>query len=560
MNEFNRKIEAYKSRARLSSDKRLNTLLNNVVEEVKTYSDSLMQQIGQLSDIGRALSGIHDLNALLEMICDQARRFTRADGCALYSVEKDLLHFKIIQSHSLKIQMGGKDGDAIPFPPVQMKESNVSAYVAMKGVPVNIADVYDTDLFDFTGPKEFDHAFDYRSKSMLVVPMRNHDNEVIGVLQLLNAMDPSTGEVIPFSPDFENLTESLASQAAVAITNVQLINDMESLFESFVEVMATAIDEKSPVTGGHIRRVANLTMVMAEAIHDAESGTYKDVHFSPEKFHEMRIAAWMHDIGKVTTPVEIIEKSKKLQTIFDRIHFVDLRMQYILQKKNTEMLQTRMDFLENKLSDQDFQLLEKRHQEGISRLKEIRSFLKECNEPSEFLDDPKIERLQEIARMTYCDESGNEQPMLSPDELENLSIRKGSITEAERGIMQNHAQVTLDMLNKIPFTRKLKNIPNFAGAHHEYLNGKGYPLGWKGEEIPFEGRLMAITDIAEALTASDRPYKKSMPLEKVYTILRDKVSRGELDSDLVEFFICENIYERYKKQYEEPSSGKPNPS
>jgi hypothetical protein len=325
---------------------------------------------------------------------------------------------------------------------------------------------------------------------------------------------------------------------------------MDHLFESFVEVMATAIDEKSPITGGHIRRVANLTMVMAEELHKSNKPPFQNAHFTSEKFHELRVASWMHDIGKVTTPVEIIEKSKKLETIFDRVQLVDLRMQFIIQSIRLESSQTQLKMIQDGGTPEKIKKLEDSTEKTIQELKEIREFIIKCNEPSEFLEDEYIERLQKIAKKTYRDEQGTEQPFLTPDELKNLSIRKGSINEQERQIMKNHAQITLDMLAKIPFTKKLKNIPDFAGAHHECINGLGYPLGLQGDEIPFEGKLMAVTDIAEALTAKDRPYKKAMPLEQVYKILRNMAEKNELDHDLVEFFINERIYEVYQAKHE----------
>ncbi len=534
----------------LSQDERLNSLLTGMVGQVKSYANQLMSQIKRLSNIGRALSGETDLNTLLEMIVDEVRKFTYADAGTLYILEDNVLKFMIVQNDTLNIRMGGASGEDISFDPVELKETNVSAFVAIKGVPVNIPDVYDTDLFDFTGPKKFDLANGYRSKSMLVVPMRNHENDVIGVLQLMNAVNKDNNEVIPFSPDYEHLTESLASQAAIAITNVKLINDMERLFESFVQVMATAIDEKSPVTGGHIRRVANLTMVMAETLNESAEGTFKNTKFTREELHQLRVAAWMHDIGKVTTPVEVIEKAKKLQTIFDRIHLVDLRMQYLIQRAQLEGFKKVTVALQNGASPEEVQMIKEDNAAEENKFKEIRSFIQMCNEPTEFLDEAIVQRLQEIARMTYVDIDGNTKNYLDDDELENLSIRRGSITERERKIMQNHADVTLRMLNKIPFTKKLKDIPNFAGAHHECINGQGYPLGLKGDEIPFEGKLMAVTDIAEALTATDRPYKKAMPLDNVYRILRAMVQDGNLDHDLVEFFINEKIYERYLEIHE----------
>jgi HD-GYP domain-containing protein (c-di-GMP phosphodiesterase class II) len=538
-----------KQSVRFSPDENLNTLLESVVSEVTVYAEQLGEQIKKMSDIGRALSGVYDLNTLLEMIVDQARSFTNADAGTLYIVEDNTLRFQIVQNDSLKIRMGGKTGETIPFPPVELKESNVSAYVALKGESVNIPDVYDTDLFDFTGPIKFDQSTGYRSKSMLVVPMKNHDSDVIGVLQLLNATNPVNNEVIEFSQDYENLSESLASQAAVSITNAKLISNMTELFEAFVKVMATAIDEKSPVTGGHIRRVADLTLTMAEVIHNHDDGVFKDKLFSPDQMYELRIAAYMHDIGKVTSPVEIVEKAKKLQTIFDRIHYIRLRMDYMIQKVKLEGQQKKIELLEKKSDPAEIKIIESDSEKQIQELEEIRDFINKCNEPGEFLENETLERLKEISKRTYLDNEGHEQPFLTDDELVNLSIRRGSITEAERKKMQDHAAVTLRMLKQIPFTKKLKNIPSFAGAHHEFINGKGYPLGLKGDEIPFEGKLMAVTDIAEALTASDRPYKKAMPLETVYRILRSMVKNGELDNDMVELFISEEIYKIYQEKH-----------
>lgn len=549
MNDSSKDKEAVGTH-QFSSDENLNTLLNSVIDEVSNYAERLGGQIKKMSDIGRALSGVQDLNTLLEMIVDQARNFTNADAGTLYIVENNTLRFQIVQNDSLKIRMGGKSGETIPFPPVELKETNVSAFVALKGISVNIPDVYDTDLFDFTGPKKFDQSTGYRSKSMLVVPLRNHENDVIGVLQLLNATNPISNEVIAFSQDYENLSESLASQAAVSITNAKLIANMTELFEAFVKVMATAIDEKSPVTGGHIRRVADLTLTMAEVIHDLDEGHFKDKTFSPDQMYELRIAAYMHDIGKVTSPVEIVEKAKKLQTIFDRIQYVRLRMAYIIQKIKLEGQEAKIKILQNGSSPEKLNSIEKETLEKLIEIEEILRFINKCNEPGEFLDDEILVRLKEVSEKTYIDDAGEQQPFLTADELVNLSIRRGSITEKERQKMQGHAAVTLKMLKQIPFTKKLKNIPDFAGAHHEFLNGKGYPLGLKGDEISFEGRLMAVTDIAEALTASDRPYKKAMPLETVYRILRSMVEGGELDPNLVELFIEKEVYKIYQKKHE----------
>ena len=539
-----------------SNDENLNTLLNSVVNDVTSHAERLFEQIKKLSDIGIALSGVYDLNTLLEMIVDSARNFTNADAGTLYIVEENTLRFKIVQNDSLKIRMGGKDGEPIPFAPVELNQSNVSAYVALNGVSVNIPDVYNTNLFDFTGPKKFDQSTGYRSQSMLVVPMRDHYGDVIGVLQLLNATTFNTGKVTTFSQDYENLTESLASQAAVSITNAKLISNMAELFEAFVKVMATAIDEKSPVTGGHIRRVADLTLTMADVIHNIKEGPYKDITFTQDQIYELKIAAYMHDIGKVTSPVEIVEKAKKLQTIFDRIQYIRLRMAYISQRIILEGQNAKIEILQNGSDSEKLIALETETNNKLEEIKEISEFINKCNEPGEFLDDETLERLKEISQKTYIDDEQHQQPFLTEDELVNLSIRRGSITETERKKMQDHAAVTLKMLKQIPFTKKLKNIPGFAGAHHEFINGKGYPLGLKGDEIPFEGKLMAVTDIAEALTASDRPYKKAMPLETVNRILRSMAQKEELDNNLVELFIEKEVYKTYQEKYEKSNGDK----
>lgn len=533
----------------LSVDERLNNLLGSVVQDVKNYADRLHTQIKKLSDIARAMSNVTDINVLLEMIVDLARNFTNADAGVLYILEDKSLQFKIMQNDSLDIRLGGKNEEIIPFSPIQLTEAHISTFTAVNGVSVNIPDVYDTALFDFTDPKNFDRLTGYRTKSMLVVLLRNHENDVIGVLQLLNAKDQETGEIRSFSADYEDLIEGLASQASLAISKISLINDMEKLFEAFVKVMATAIDEKSPSTGGHIRRVANLTLTMAKVIHQKKEGTFKEIVFNKDAMHELRIAAWMHDIGKVTTPVEIMEKSTKLQTIFDRIHHIDLRMALLMEKAETEGLRKKLDLMEKGAGKIELDRVEAETKMRVDELMDIRQFIRDCNEPRECLAQEHIARLQSIAKMTYQDLDETTKPFITENELENLTIRKGTITRDEREKIKEHAYVTLRMLQQIPFTKKIKNIPHFAAAHHECIDGSGYPLGLKGDEIPFEGKLMAVADIAEALTADDRPYKKALNLDEVYAILRKMAEDEKLDADLVELFIEERVYEIYLKNY-----------
>jgi HD-GYP domain-containing protein (c-di-GMP phosphodiesterase class II) len=533
---------------KLSQDTNLNGILQNVVTDVKGYADRLMAQISELSDIGRSLSGIRDRNTLLEVIVKKAKAFTHADSGLIFLKEKNHLHCMILQNESMELRCGGTTGNAVDLPLIELKLSSVSAFVALHGRSMNISDLYNSDIIDFKVDKSFDQMTNYYTQSLLAVPIRDQDYELIGVLMLLNALDTKTGEIVSFSPESENLIESLVSHATMAIGNINSIAETENLFEAFVQVMASAIDEKSPTTGGHIRRVSELTLVMAETVDRIDSGCFKDIRFDDERMHQLRLASWMHDIGKVTTPVEIMEKAKKLQTLFDRIHLVDLRMKYILERVRNSALQQKVDLLTIGGAEKDIEELDAKTRKINVRINEIRSFLRRCNEPYESLNDGDIERLEAIANLTFLNDEGHLEPYLTADELENLSIRCGSITEGEREIMKDHAYITLKMLEQIPFTRNLKNIPIIASSHHEFINGRGYPLGLKGEEIPFEARLMAVTDIAEALTADDRPYKKSIPLTEVYTILRRMASKGQLDHDLVELFINENVYDKYRER------------
>jgi len=381
------------SPAQFSEDRKINVVLKSVVHDIQGYASHLEQQIQELSSIGKALSSVNDLGELLGTIVDKARAFTHADAGTLYLKEGNALKFSIFQNDTLKIRLGGKNQGAITYPPIALDDSSISSYVALNGKTVNIPDVYVSKLADFTGPKKFDLATGYRTQSMLVVLLKNHENDTIGVLQLINSKDPKTGETVPFSHHAEHLTESLASQAAVAISNVSLIRDMENLFEAFVKVMATAIDEKSPVTGGHIRRVANLTLTMAAVVHHQNNGAFKNTFFSKDQMHELRIASWMHDIGKVTTPVEIIEKATKLQTIFDRVHHIRLRMDYLIQKTKNEGLEQKIELMRSHGSQDKLDRVERQTMAKLRELAEIRSFITQCNEPKEYLEDSRVERL-----------------------------------------------------------------------------------------------------------------------------------------------------------------------
>ena len=489
----------------------------------------LEDRLRRLNEIGMALSSVqHNLNALLERILQEARRFTRAEAGTLYLAKDDHLTFEITQNDKLQIFVGGSQ-DKADIPPVPINKESVSGHVAVTGEILNIADVYAEEGQQFEGPRNYDKMTGYHTHSMLVMPMRDHDDQVIGVLQLLNSLSPETGESVAFSAADVALIESLASQAAVAINNVRLIADTEALFESFVQVMATAIDERSPYTGGHIRRVAELTMVMADAINACKTGYFAAVEFSEEELEELRMAAWMHDIGKITTPEWVVDKPTKLTTIFDRIELV--RTRFALIRRGFE-LQVARGTLEE--------------QKGLRLMAEVDDdcdFVARVNSPGEFMEDADLARLQEIAAKVYIHD-GEQRPLLTAEELENLSIRKGSLTDAERQKINDHAAMSIKMLEQIPFTRKLKQVPTIAGAHHERLDGSGYPQGLKGDEISLQARILALVDIFESLTADDRPYRtKPLSRELVLKILQAMVDDNHLDHEVHELFQREDLFD-----------------
>jgi HD-GYP domain-containing protein (c-di-GMP phosphodiesterase class II) len=503
-------------------------------------------QIKRLIQIGVALSGEKDINRLLEIIVEEARKLTNADAGTLYIMADDEteLRFAIIQNNSLKIRMGGT-GDTIIWPPVRLNnddgsvnKDNVCAYAAMFGKTINIEDVYDAEGFNFQGTKKFDKNTGYRSQSMLVSPLRNHENDIIGVLQLLNALDPATGDVINFSSESQEIILSLASQAAVALSNSRLIHDLENLLESFIKTIATTIDEKSPYTGGHIRRVADLTMAIAEKINETTLKPFTHVNFSDDQLQELRMAAWLHDVGKITTPDHVMNKETKLQTVHDRIDEIKTRLELIKKdflpanqsgKHKSVEKTTRSADVEIKALDKEYQ------------------FLLEINKGGDFLSDAMIAKVKNIAKRQWS-AAGQTRPLLSEDEVLNLCVRRGTLNDKERNIINNHVLVTHKILSGLPFPKKIRDVASYAAAHHENIDGSGYPFGLKGEEIPFQSRIIAIADIFEALTAKDRPYKQGNTLSEAFKIMGFMVKNNKIDKNLFNFFIKENIYADYAKR------------
>ena len=545
------------------------------VEELREQVNRLNRQMHRLSEIGLALSAEQDRNRLLEMIVELARNLTYADAGTLYIVDPTgkKLEFVVLQNDTMNVRLGGTSGNPVTLPPVSLykeggdpNHANVSSHVALTRQYVNIDDVYCAEGFDFTGTRGYDKATGYRSQSMLVMPMENHEHEIIGVLQLLNAKDKDTGQVVGFSQERLEAVRSLASQAAVALTNTQLINGLKALLYSFMQSIAAAIDAKSPYTKGHIDRVVDLTMRIAETINAQDSGPYAGVHFSVDEMEELKLAAWMHDVGKITTPVHVVDKSTKLEAIVDRIDFIRTRFRLIGKALQAELLEKLLEMAGRGAARTDMfavtEEMEKRRQD----LEEDLAFIESCNKPGEFMSDERIARVKDIAARTF-DDGGEKKPWLSEDEVMNLCIRKGTLTDTERKIIEDHTVVTFDMLGRLPFPKRLARIPEFAGSHHEKLDGTGYPNHIGGDALSLQARILAVADVFEALTAADRPYKQPMKLSQAMKILGFMVKDKHVDADVFGLFLESGVYKDYAEAHlkaeqrdEVPMPGGPPPA
>ena len=511
---------------------------------------SLENRIHRLNEIGRALSTETDTNKLFEMILEEAKNITNADGRTLYSKDDNgNLKFEILRNDSMDTIMGGTSGVDIPFDPVKLwiddstpNQSNVSAYVALTGETVNIGDAYKEKGFDFSGTKSYDSKTGYHSKSFLTVPLKNHENEIIGVMQLINARDEN-GEVISFDNDMEEQIESLASQGAVALTNKKLVGELKTLFEAFIQLIATAIDKKSEYTGGHCSRVPVITMMLADEVAKVSSGKYKGFSMNEEERYELYIAAWLHDCGKVATPPHVVDKGTKLETIFDRIELIKTRMEILKRDAEIAFLKRQIN---GSLSDFDDE-----YKETIKNVNDNIKFIESCNIGGEFMKPELQEKIQTISKNRVILDN-KEQNILTDDEVRNLNIAKGTLLPEERDIINDHISITIDMLEELPYPKNLKNIPEFAGGHHEKMDGTGYPKGLKGDQMSAQAKIMAIADIYEALTAADRPYKEGKKLSQAMRIMGFMKNDYHIDEDLFEIFVQSGVYKKYAKEYVAP--------
>jgi len=508
----------------------------------------------QLIQTAIALSSQKHAKHLDELILKSAMKLTRADAGTLYLVSKDRkkLDFKVIYNKTLDTQESHLR-TSIKWPSIDIYDDNgvqnrttAASLCVIENSLINIKDAYTTDEFNFSKTKEYDKNSGYRSKSMLVVPLSDHEQRVIGVLQLINKKD-LLNKTVTFDKKDEMITRSLASQAAVSINNQKLIFDLENLLESFLHTINIAIDKKSPYTAGHIDKVADLSVMLVKSIN-TDQGRYRDKHYSFEEIKEVRISALMHDIGKIVIPEYIMDKHTKLETIFDRIILIRIKAEIIKRDLKIELLE---NLLTCNTQERD-QLLEKYDTE-VKSIDDDITFLTHANQGSEFFKDEDIARVKKIAKRTIII-NGVKVNLLNTDEVENLCVRSGTLTKRQRDEINSHAEISLSMLQKLPFPDKLANVTQIAAGHHEKINGKGYPLGLKGDEISFEARILAIADIFEALTATDRPYKKAKKLSESMKILWNMAKDNDIDAEICEYFYSSGLYLDYANKYLKPEN------
>ena len=520
-----------------------------------TSKVDLPKLLDELNAIGIALSAEKNHDRLLEMILIRAREITNADGGTLYTrTEEDALRFEIMITDSLNIHMGGPGGEPIPFKPIPLynadgspNKNNVAACAVIENKTINIPDAYTNEEFDFSGTRKFDQNTGYRSRSFLTVPMTNHENRIIGVLQLINSTDPETGQVAAFSPLDQQLVESLASQAAVTITNKSLIDAQKKLFDSLIKLIADAIDEKSPYTAGHCRRVPILTNMLANAACNIQVGSLKAFTMTEEEKYELDVAAWLHDCGKITTPEYVVDKGTKLETILDKIDLVDVRFEVLKRDAEIASLKRRLAELGEFPPAGDEEL-----EKQLARLDADREFIRQRNVGGEAITEEDIREIDRIATYQWRTPNGTIENLLDEEEVDNLKIARGTLNVMEREIINNHVSVTIKMLQSLPYPQHLQRVPEYAGGHHEKMDGTGYPNRLKRDEMSIQARMVAIADVFEALTAGDRPYKKGMSLSKSLSILGRMKLGNHIDPDLFDVFMWDKIYLKYAEQYLKP--------
>ncbi|MES1172396.1 MAG: HD domain-containing phosphohydrolase [Bacteroidota bacterium] len=515
----------------------------------------LRYEIEELIATSRAMSSERDIRKLLSLILEKCRQVTGADAGSVYVLEGEgapgdkRLHFMLSQNDSLRI-------DFQEFT-LGVDEKSIVGKAVLEGRPINIPDL---DALDTPGNnpwgvrhnRTFDEKTGYSARSMLTVPMLSAHSDVIGVVQLINrkrtpdrrlAMPADfDDEVIPFDTRVEELALALASQAGISLENAILYEEIRSLFEGFVDASVMAIESRDPTTSGHSRRVATLTVALAQMVDATSEGRFADVRFSADDLRQIEYAGMLHDFGKVGVRERVLVKPKKLYE--EELREIHLRFAYIRKALELEAVERKFRLvgrLEPRESASRFLEIDGDTARRLNELDELLVFVGKANEPS-ILEQGGEGRLLEIGQMKYIAPSGEPRPFLEPQEIAALQVGRGSLTDVERIEIESHVVHTYKFLEKIPWGRTLKKIPKIAGAHHEYLNGQGYPRRLSGDAIPLESRMMTIADIFDALTASDRPYKRAVPIERALGIVEAEVKAGKLDAALFEVFVGGEVY------------------
>ncbi|QTL36408.1 HD domain-containing phosphohydrolase [Pseudoalteromonas viridis] len=530
--------------------------IRNIANKIEQAGSQVALQ--HLLKLAIELASEHDTDRLLENILLSAMELSATDGGTVYSVSDDMqLQFATLINGPLDLHMGGTSKQPIPFPPIpiylengQCNESALVALAAAKREVIKIDDVYQCEEYDLSAARAMDAKTGYHTQSVLTIPLLNHEQELNGVLQLINPH--SKGKIVPFSQQQTEMICSIGALAAVALTNRQLIDGMETLFQAFTRLIAKAIDEKSPYTGGHCRRVPELTMMIAEAVHEAQSGPMADFSMSEADRAELSLAGWLHDCGKIAIPEYVMDKATKLESVNDRIALIDARIE--LAKRDLELDYTKR-ILRFERDDEQAQVnqLSAELEEKLTQLEQDRQFLRHANIGGEFMREEDQQRVKRIAEQTSVRIGTEEHPLLTDNEVYNLSIARGTLTAEERQIINRHMDITLEMLEALPFPKHLRRVPEFAGGHHEKMDGTGYPRGLTREQMSIPARIMAIADIFEALTAADRPYKDAKKLSECLFIMGKMKLGDHIDPDLFDVFVESKVYLKYAEQFLKPA-------
>ncbi|TGG90372.1 GAF domain-containing protein [Natronospirillum operosum] len=518
-----------------------------------TTAEQAMVSGQQQEDLLTRLASRNNLASLLDCIVSEAMQLTNADGGTLYLVEGDgldrELHFSVVRTDSLGIQINGYEGDEVPMAPIplfrdgQPNHHNVASHAALSRKPVIVEDAYKVDEFDFSGTKRFDESTGYRSCSFLTQPLLDHQGEVIGVLQLLNARDPR-GQVVPFAEDVLSSVAALAKYAAISLNNQILIHGHKELLDSFIKALASITDVRSPHTSLHCQRIPELTELIARAACEDKTGYFKDFNLDDEEWYELSVAAWLHDCGKLATPDYVVDKATKLHMLWDGIDAVRARFSAL-------RAQTERDYLQRMLAVSEGQraALEADLQARLQQIDDDCAFVTRANTGGEFMRPEDQERVRALGNLTWTNADGEPEPLLTEVEIENLCISRGTLNNDERAIINRHIDITIDILEALPFPRNLRRVPEYAGGHHEKMNGKGFPRGLTRDQLSIPARIMGVADIFEALTAKERPYKKPMPLSQAFSILRNMRDEEHIDADVYEVFLRSGVWKEYAERH-----------